>query len=106
MSRKSVSGKSLFELLKSPFASRILPTHISITGPMRVAIVFVLSWLAMTASAGSGKFYVPRLAQETSIASHQMANDKEVRPLEAGKPVERELGGADTHRYAVSVSAG
>ncbi|HEU4388727.1 MAG TPA: hypothetical protein VFV34_13075, partial [Blastocatellia bacterium] len=95
----------MYELLKSPFVSQILPRQIFVTGLMHVAMGLGLSWLAMP-SAGWCKVHVLKPTQESSIASHQMANGNEVRPLEAGKPVERELAGGDTHRYAVSLSAG
>ena len=96
----------MFESQKFPFASQLSPGQIFIAGPMHVAMGLVLSWLAITASAGSSTLQVLKPTQESSIASHQIANGGEVRPLEAGIPVERELAGGDIHRYAVSLSAG
>jgi len=92
-------------LLKSPFVSQIVPGQILVTGLMHVAVV-VLSWLAITASAGWSKFHLLKQSQESSIASRQSVNDKEVPRIEAGKPLERELAGGDTHKYAVLLSAG
>jgi len=35
-----------------------------------------------------------------------MQNNQDVRPLEPGKPVERELAGAQTHAYQITLAAG
>ncbi|MFY9573600.1 MAG: hypothetical protein WAV20_19555, partial [Blastocatellia bacterium] len=47
-----------------------------------------------------------KYAQEANAGSDVAQDDREIRPLEAGKPMERELAGGQGHSYRIELISG